>query len=256
MFFLPLRDHPNPEGFRPWVTWLLIAVNVVVYLLLTLPESASLAYGSTTAYDLRVQQWGFRPVAPEGSDVLTSMFLHAGWLHLAGNMLFLWIYGDNVEHRLGRLRYLLAYLGTGAAAVAGHALLNVGSEVPMVGASGAISGVLGIYFLWFKHHRVEVLGVVFPFWFGRIHVPARVLLGAYVVLDNLLPLLTGPGDSVAYGAHLGGFFAGLLAAALIFRGRRPPPGRPDGWRPAPLPGGLQRQSGWGRRVPGRRRPRY
>ncbi len=242
MFFLPLRDHPNPEGFRPWVTWALIAVNVAVFVLAT--STATL------------NAWGFRPGQPEAADVFTSMFLHAGVLHLAGNMLFLWIYGDNVEHRLGHGRFLLAYLATGAAAVAGHAALTPDSLVPMVGASGAISGVLGFYFLWFKHHRVEVLGAVFPFWFGRIHVPARVLLGAYVVLDNLLPLLTTTGGSVAYGAHLGGFFAGIVGAAVVFRGRRPPAGRPPGWRPAPLPGGLERQSGWSKRLPGRKRPRY
>ncbi len=243
---LPLRDHPNPEGFRPWVTWGLIVLNVGVYLAVTVPAGPQ--------YHEVVLRHGFRPAAPGLFDLFTSMFLHAGLMHLAGNMLFLWIYGDNVEHRLGRGRYLLAYLLTGVLATASHAVLNAGSPIPMVGASGAISGILGFYFLWFPRHRVWTLVLIFPFWFGRYLVPARLLLGVFVVLDNLLPMLVTTGSDVAYGAHLGGFVAGLVAAVL-WRSRAP--------RVHPEPPARARQgpvisaSAWqDRKYRGPRRPKY
>jgi hypothetical protein len=140
------------------------------------------------------------------------MFLHANFMHLAGNMLFLWIYGDNCEHRLGRLLYLAIYLLTGAAATLSFALFASGSLTPLVGASGAISGVLGLYFLLFPRNQVKVFILLFPIFFNVILLPARWVLGFYVVIDNLLPFLGGIGSGVAYGAHLGGFFAGLAAA--------------------------------------------
>jgi len=151
-------------------------------------------------------------------------------MHLLGNMLFLWIYGDNVEHRLGRAGYLLSYLATGIAATLGHWALNPGSPFPSVGASGAISGLLGFYFVFFPRNRVRILLPFFPFFFQVIEVPARLVLGFYLVIDNLLPLVVtgGAGTGVAYGAHIGGFAAGLAAAWLLER--RQPSAQPREYR--------------------------
>ena len=121
-------------------------------------------------------------------DLFTSMFMHAGFMHLLGNMVFLWVYGDNVEHRLGRVGFLFSYLLTGIAATLAFAGVAGNSGTPLVGASGAISGVLGLYFLLFPGNRVRVL--VFLGWFiTTIMLPARIVLGIYVVIDNILPLV-------------------------------------------------------------------
>jgi membrane associated rhomboid family serine protease len=242
--FLPIGDEPNPRT-TPLVTYALIAVNVAVYLLLTVPlstEAASPAdplfddyvrflatrfpgapraeiLAQLSAYDLFTFRHGFRPGSPELSDLFASMFLHGGLLHLAGNMLFLYIYGDNVEARLGQAQYLLTYLGTGVLATVFFAVLAPGSQTPLVGASGAISGVLGCYFLWFPQNRIKVLVLLF-YYFNVWRVPARVVLGFYLVLDNILPLLAGGGGGgVAHGAHIGGFAGGLGIAWLMRKER-------------------------------------
>ena len=257
--FLPLGDEPNPRG-TPVVTWTLIGVNVAVFLLVTLPLSTiqpafddpvlvhyvrALAprlsgrmelealLQQVSAYDLVVFAHGFRPAEPSVPALATSMFLHGGFMHLAGNMLFLWIYGDNVEHRLGRWRYLAAYLGTGVLATLSHAALDLDSAVPVVGASGAVSGVLGFYFIWFPRNRVRLWIMLFPFFMNVVYAPARLVLGVYLVVDNLLPLLasraTG-GGGVAYGAHIGGFAAGLAYA--WWSTRREVHARPAEYEPA------------------------
>ncbi|RMF71446.1 MAG: rhomboid family intramembrane serine protease [Acidobacteria bacterium] len=258
--FLPIGDAPNPRT-RPVVTWALIAANVLVYLAM-LPAAARrpdprdpafVAYVETLAaergldrhtlrviaagmseYDLIVYRWGFRPADPSLLTLLTSMFLHGGLMHLAGNMLFLWIYGDNVEHRLGQLGYLLAYLGTGVAAALFDGMIRAGSGIPSVGASGAISGVLGAYFVWFPRNRVRLMVFLFPFLVDVWELPARVVLLVYIVIDNLLPFVItgGRGTGVAYGAHIGGFFAGLVLAWVV---ARLPWGRPAVPRPARRP---------------------
>jgi membrane associated rhomboid family serine protease len=242
--FLPIGDEPNPPG-RAWVNTLLIAANVAIWLFLTFPlshqrieagdagaaeyvrflaDGASsdgefrLAIATANRWDLFVFRHGYRPSEPSAVDLLFAMFLHAGFLHLAGNMLFLWIFGDNVENRLGKVGYLAAWLGTGAAATLTHALFARGSPVPMVGASGAISGVLGAYFLWFPRNRVKVFLAFFPFFMDVVRIPARIVLGIFVVVDNLIPFVfQRTAGGVAYGAHLGGFFAGLALAALLGR---------------------------------------
>ena len=236
--FLPLGDEPNPRGV-PVVTYALLGLNIAVFLLVTLPLSAmrpdfddpllaeyvqalaTLRFSVddvlefVSAYDLIVFSYGFRPSDPDGIALFTSMFLHSGFMHLAGNMLFLWIYGDNVEHRLGRGRFLLAYLGTGVLATSSHAFLDLNSVLPMVGASGAISGVLGFYFVWFPKNRVRLWVMLFPFFMNVIYAPARFVLGMYLVVDNLFPFLVSrglEGGGVAYGAHIGGFLGGLAYA--------------------------------------------
>ena len=242
---LPLSDAPNPGG-RPYVTYTLIALNVLVYVLVSLPlgsqppDTSSPAFrayidvvrdqlpanvpiravlNSLSAYDLFVFEHGYKPAAPQATDLLFSLFLHGGFLHLFGNMLFLWIYGDNVEYRLGRVAYLLWYLATGVAATLFFSLFAPSSSVPLVGASGAISGVLGFYFLWFPRNTVRMFVFLFPFFMNVVAVRARIVLGIYLVLDNLLPfLLAGSsGGGVAHGAHIGGFVAGLAGAWVIDR---------------------------------------
>lgn len=251
---LPIGDSPNPAGFRPYVTWLLIAANVLVYLAYTLPlgvapidptspeaqdylrfleglvPSGQLAAAVQTVsqWDLVVFEYGYRPSTPQALDLFTSMFMHAGFAHLFGNMLFLWIYGDNVEHRLGRLGFLAMYLGTGVAATLSFAWLAGDVDTPLVGASGAISGVLGMYFLCFPRNAVRMLIGFPPIFFNVILLPAWMVLGAYVLFSNLLPLLSGAESSVAYGAHLGGFAAGMaLALPLALAGLAMPGGAPS-----------------------------
>ena len=258
--FLPLGDEPNPRGV-PAVTYALIGVNVAVFLFVTLPLGAVRpalddpalveylrAVGpqlsgrmalerlllQVSAYDLVVFSYGFRPADPGVLALLTSMFLHGGFLHLAGNMLFLWIYGDNVEHRLGPARYLAAYLGAGVLATLSHAALDFGSALPMVGASGAISGVLGFYFIWFPRNRVRLWVMLFPIFMNVVYAPARLVLGLYLIVDNLLPFLVthgAGGGGVAYGAHVGGFVGGLACA--WWSGRREVRRRPADFEPAP-----------------------
>jgi membrane associated rhomboid family serine protease len=258
---VPIGDAPN-ERSVPFVTYALIAANVAVYVLITVPlgavrpdprDPAVAEYVQTmtralgdrvpvrellanlSAYDLFVFAHGFRPAAPSLAALFVSMFLHGGLMHLVGNMLFLWIYGDNVEHRMGRGRYLLAYLGTGVAATLFHAVGDPRSPIPMVGASGAISGVLGFYFIWFPRNRVRLLALLPPFLMDVFEVRARLVLGLYLVADNLLPylLVRSPGG-VAHGAHIGGFIAGLAVAWVM--NRRAVSGRPVEYRhPAAAP---------------------
>lgn len=237
--FLPTGDTPNPRNFTPWVTYTLIGINIAIYLFIALPLTTTgvdprdpllLEYIDAlrprlpggmvpvewlqhiSAYDLYVYAHGYKPAAAQWSDLLYSMFLHGGLLHLLGNMLFLWIYGDNVEHRLGRFGYLLAYLGSGIVATLFFALFARGSMLPLVGASGAISGVLGLYFLLFPRNQVKVFIFLFPFLFDVFLLPARLVLGMFLLIDNLLPFIVGAQSGVAYGAHIGGFLAGTGVA--------------------------------------------
>ena len=249
--FLPLSDTPNPPG-RPYVTWVLMGLNIGVYLFVTLPAlsgkvdlydpllhdylrtlglqgrvTASEVYNHVSAYDLLTFRFGFRPAEFSWLTLFTSLFLHGSLLHLAGNMLFLYIFGDNVEYRLGRIPYLLVYLGCGVAATLFFALFAAGSQVPLIGASGAIFGVLGCYFLWFPRNRVRCFLFLFPFIMTSIYLSARLVLGFYLVIDNLLPFIISgnAGSGIAHGAHIGGFLGGLGLAwglnrsDLLSRGR-------------------------------------
>jgi len=245
----PISDSPNPKG-TAWVNLALIAINVAVFALLAPqmarpadpgdprysayvaalqreggipPAELEAAMQQLSEYDLTVYEYGSRPADPSFVDMLTSMFMHGGLMHLFGNMLFLWIYGNNVEFRLGRILYLLAYLFTGFVAAWGDTLLRPDSNIPAVGASGAISGVLGMYFIWFPHNRVRMLVFLPPFVMQQVELGARLVLGFYIVANNLLPVLlsgAGGGGGVAYGAHIAGFAAGLVLALIgsaIFR---------------------------------------
>jgi len=263
---LPVGDYPNPPKPQ-WMTRILVGINVAVHLFFTMPmerdaltvqdireneqvlqqmwDSQREAYeahgvdvkqwlASLSRYDLFVfETGGYKPGAPSLLALLLCMFLHSGFGHLAGNMLFLWIYGDNVEYRLGKVAYVLWYLATGMVATLSFGFMAGDSLVPLVGASGAISGVLGFYLVWFPHNYVKIF-LFFPF-FGIFPIRAYWVLGIYLVLENLLPALSARGSNVAHGAHIGGFVAGAIIALVynMVRGGRPAPrpDRPGGYRP-------------------------
>ncbi|MEH7827409.1 rhomboid family intramembrane serine protease [Gemmobacter denitrificans] len=206
----PIRDH-NPSGRTAYVTWALIAANVVIFLAYWLPLS-----GDEQALGQFFLTWGLVPAdLTQGGAVgglVTSMFLHGGWMHLAGNMLFLWIFGDNLEDTLGHLGFALFYLVSGLGAAALQVAMDPGSPIPMVGASGAIAGVMGGYILLFPKARVDVL-VIFLIFFRIFAIPAWIVLGLWFALQIGGGLAT-PTDAggVAYWAHAGGFVTGLLLA--------------------------------------------
>jgi membrane associated rhomboid family serine protease len=233
---VPIGDDPRPP--RAPLTWTLIAVDLAVFVLLAVPLMREPAAGEPlaqayvgellrhephlspvrlleelTRYDLLLYRHGYRPAAPSPLALLASLFLHAGWLHLAGNLLFLWIFGPSLERRLGVAGFLALYLATGAAAT-GLTGLVLDTPQPLVGASGAIAGLLGAYFLLLPASRVKVLLALPPFYMKTVPVPARWVLGFYVVVQNFVPLLLGDGGPVAHGVHLAGFAAGLAAGAL------------------------------------------
>ena len=219
---IPLRDDA-PRLATPYMTWFLVALNVVAFLF-----ELSLQPGNRTAFFF---QFGVVPDhitdALTGAGgvskqavfvpVLTSMFLHASWLHLISNMLALWIFGDNIEGYLGHFRYLLFYLGTGVVAAAIHVIFNPSSPVPTVGASGAIAGVMGAYFFLFPSARVLTLVPLLVVFF-TVQLPAWLVLGYWFVVQFLggaaTSLATGSQSAggIAFWAHVGGFVAG---AALI-----------------------------------------
>lgn len=161
--------------------------------------------------------------------IITAMFLHGGWLHIGGNMLFLWVFGDNIEDRLGHLPYLLFYLAAGVAASLVQGLLDTTSVVPVLGASGAVAGVLGAYIVWFPKATVSVVIPFFVLIFIPIPVPAVVMIGIWFLQNLLAGFATlgaaaAPDQGVAWFAHIGGFLFGMLMALLfIRRGRRRAP---------------------------------
>lgn len=170
--------------------------------------------------------------APSWLTIFTSMFMHGGWLHLVGNMLFLWIFGNNVEDSMGRIRFTLFYLIGGALALFAQVAVDPNATVPTIGASGAIAAVLGGYALLYPHARV--LTVVFiVFFFTVIEIPALIMLGIWLFMQFLpafgqlaLPEVGGQGGGVAYFAHIGGFIFGLLAIKLFVARRKPNPRLP------------------------------
>jgi membrane associated rhomboid family serine protease len=229
---IPLRDTIQSRRF-PIVNISLIAFNVLVFL-------AEIALGEAGLYQFIFScglipaqfwqgGWLTRWWAP-----FTSMFIHAGWLHLISNMLSLYIFGDNVEGRIGHFRYLLFYLGSGLAASAAHLLAYAGSEVPTVGASGAIAGVLGAYLVLFPRARVVTLVPIFYF-VRLVQIPAVIYLGFWFVsqlFNGFLGLAAAgrsfQGGGVAWWAHIGGFAFGfaILGIVRLFTQRRSPPPPP------------------------------
>ena len=204
----PIGDDDSTRRTIPVVTYVLIALNVLFF------------FVELSGGDPFIEHWSVVPrrlLANPGSDfptIFTSMFMHAGWLHLGGNMLYLWIFGDNVEDSFGHLKFLIFYLLCGIAATLAQLAFSTGSNVPNLGASGAIAGVLGAYILLFPRGQVKVL-------MGRgvIPMPALVVIGLWIVLQ----LVSGIGSittsaetgGVAYMAHIGGFLAGIILTFLL-----------------------------------------
>jgi len=204
----PIGDDDSGRRTVPLVTYALIALNVLFF------------FAELSGGEAFIQQWSVVPrelianPAGEFPTVFTSMFMHAGWVHLLGNMLYLWIFGDNVEDNFGHLKYLLFYLACGIAATFAQVLVSASSGVPNLGASGAIAGVLGAYILMFPRGQVKVL-------MGRgvIPMPALMVIGLWIVLQ----LISGIGSisqtaetgGVAYMAHIGGFIAGLVLTFVM-----------------------------------------
>src|SRR5687767_807166 len=220
-----IGDDRVQGGPPPLITLGLIALNVVFFLI-------ELSQPSDAALQSFIQAWGVVPreyvtasdlpptiPLPFWTTLFTSMFLHGGWMHLGGNMLYLWIFGDNLEKVMGAVRFLVFYLVCGLAASFAHIAFGSGSTIPAVGASGAISGVLGGYLVLFPRNRVRVLTRG-----GIAHVPAIVVLGFWIFIQFINGLgslaATTETGGVAYMAHIGGFIAGLVLVRLMAAGSR------------------------------------
>jgi membrane associated rhomboid family serine protease len=242
----PIRDH-NPSDRRPWVTYALIAANVGIYLVFwSVYDDARLLGAFFGDYGLIPA----RVLAGEGySTVVTSMFLHAGLLHLGGNMLFLWVFGDNMEDAFGHLGFLGFYLAAGVAAALAQFAMDPGSQVPMVGASGAVAGVLGGYLLLYPRARVDVL-VIIVILIRVIALPAWIVLGIWFALQiggTVAAAGAGTEGGVAFAAHAGGFVAGLALTLPLWlmrggprywtrtHGHPPHPGTRVSQRLTPIP---------------------
>jgi membrane associated rhomboid family serine protease len=242
MPFLPLYDS-NPRVYvrTPWINYGLIGACVFVFMMQV--------SGGDQAYLAMLYSYGFVPVVFSGAETLpaqlqevpafatlvTSQFLHGDWMHLAFNMLFLWVFGDNIEDALGHAKYLAFYLVCGVAAALAHFLFNFASEIPTVGASGAISGVLGAYLILYPRSWVLV-----PFGFIPIMIPAALMLGGWFAFQ-LFSVVDAAGSNVAWWAHIGGFVVGMALVPFVkrevvplFGGRTPPKNlqfnRNGGWR--------------------------
>src|SRR5678815_96654 len=206
----PIGDDDSAERTVPVVTYLLIALNVLFF------------FVELSGGDPFIERWSVVPrrlMANPGADfvtIFTSMFMHGGWVHLGGNMLYLWIFGDNVEDRFGHIKFAIFYILCGLAATAAQLAFSLGSNVPNLGASGAIAGVLGAYILLFPQGRVKVLQ-------GQqvIQMPALVVIGIWIVLQFFSGVgsiaNTAQTGGVAYMAHIGGFVAGFVLT-FLFRG--------------------------------------
>jgi membrane associated rhomboid family serine protease len=212
---LPIGDDDSARRTVPLVTYGLIALNILFFIV------------ELTSGDAFIGKWAFVPsrfLANPGGDFLTlftAMFMHAGWLHLGGNMLYLWIFGDNVEDRFGHIKFIVFYLICGLAATFSQLAFSTGSDVPNLGASGAIAGVLGAYILLFPQGKVRVMQGT-----RVIQMSALIVIGFWIVLQFFSGIGsivgTAQTDGIAYMAHIGGFVAGILLA-LLFRGNRGSP---------------------------------
>jgi membrane associated rhomboid family serine protease len=240
----PIGDENEPGHGLAFVTLAIIGINIAVFLLLQDATETLNAFTAgystvpaeiTTGIDLTRTTNGI-PQAPGPSPIyltlLTSMFMHGGWLHIAGNMLFLWVFGDNVEHRVGPAVFLVFYLIAGVIASLAQVLVEPNSVIPSLGASGAISGVLGAYLIMFPRNRVTVF--LFRF---IVPVPAIVAIGMWAALQFIngfgaVIVSDETSGGVAYMAHIGGFVAGLVAG-LMFRAIFPGPRRPQGLAVSP-----------------------
>ncbi len=219
---IPLRDE-NPTNTTPFINYALVAINVAVFAYQTFlvfdvsPETSNAfmqKLALTPSLLLSPSEWSQMPI-PAPLTMLTSMFVHGGPMHLLGNLLYLWVFGDNIEDALGHLNYLIFYLACGVGAAIAQVMIEPGSTIPMVGASGAIAGVLGAYLV--LHPQAQVLTLVFLVIFVRImYLPASVLLGIWFAIQ-IFSAFTG-GGGVAWYAHIGGFLVGVLLVGTFLGG--------------------------------------
>lgn len=217
---IPLHDD-NPAAITPHVTIAVIAACTLVFLWqLSVSDGERVIFALGVIPAVLVGKANLDPalaMVPPAITVLTSMFLHGGWMHLIGNMLYLWIFGNNVEDAMGHARFIVFYLLSGTAAVFAQSLPDPASTTPMIGASGAISGVLGAYALLYPHARVLVV-IPFGFYLHTTRLPAAWVLGFWFAMQLLSDVLAGTqGGGVAFRAHLGGFLAGALLIPLFKR---------------------------------------
>ncbi len=223
--FFPFKDN-NPTRTFPFITIALIVMNVFIffYTLVSISDlegykNIVYSYGAVPSYLLSLKQ--VQPIHPS-LTIFTSMFMHGGLLHLAGNMLYLWIFGDNIEDTLGHFGFLVFYLACGIAAAYAHAITSPSSMMPMIGASGAVSGVLGAYLLLFPRARVYTL-LFFIVFFQVITLPAFFVIGFWIVIQLFNGLASngaaGQGG-VAWFAHVGGFLFGLFIIKVLYRRKR------------------------------------
>ncbi len=224
---IPIRDI-NPTQRFAIITAVLIVINCAVYLYeVMLGGDAGETFIAAFALIPR-NLFSSHPtgqIIPAGATLITSMFLHGGLLHVAGNMLYLWIFGNNVEDSMGRIRFIVFYFLCGVIAAYGHAALNPRSAVPMIGASGAISGVLGAYLMLYPRARVQTL-LIFGFFVRTVEIPAMFVLGFWFFLQFISAVLSsGSGPGVAWFAHIGGFLAGIALIGLFKKRREPFGGR-------------------------------
>jgi hypothetical protein len=211
---IPIRDD-NPTHSVPIITYLLIALNIIFFIFQTMLGSSNEQF---------IYQYALIPAEVTttlslGSmfNIFTSMFMHAGFVHLGGNMLYLWIFGDNVEDRLGKGRYLFFYILGGTIASLAHIITNPGSQIPTVGASGAIAAVLGAYLVLFPKQKVLTL-IPLGFWLRMTMLPASIVLGVWFLFQFFQGVLSlgGPDiGGVAFWAHIGGFVSGVLLGLLL-----------------------------------------
>lgn len=219
---IPLHDD-NPIQITPYLTIILIAVNIFAFFYeMSLGPAAELfiyRFGAIPAVIFGNESLPPEvEVIPPLATLMTSMFLHGGLMHLAGNMLYLWIFGNNIEEAMGRGRFLLFYIACGLIAAFSHALTDTHSVVPMIGASGAISGILGAYILLYPHAQVLVL-IPLGFFMRLVYIPAGFALGLWFFLQILSGGFTAGrgGGGVAWFAHIGGFVAGMALVSVFKR---------------------------------------
>jgi len=219
---IPLKDDIRSQG-RPIVNYSIIGLNCLVFLyqyLITDPQWFIMKYG-TIPYEI-VHGIDLPPFSsfPVHFNLIFSMFIHGGFLHIAGNMLFLWVFGDNVEDAFGKWRYIIFYIISGICGSLLHILVGANSKIPAVGASGAISGVLGAYAILYP--RARVLALVPVFYFLRImYLPAFAFIGIWFFYQLIYAASSGvAGGGVAWFAHIGGFIAGIVMGSTIKRRRR------------------------------------
>lgn len=218
----PFKDD-NPTQTTPFITIAIITVNILAYLWEILSPAGEkyiiYNYGAIPSGLLSFEKTqALHPMV----TVFSSMFLHGGLLHIGGNMLYLWIFGNNIEDRLGHFRFLIFYIVSGIIASYAHAISSPSSTVPMIGASGAVSGVLGAYILLFPHARVHTL-IFFGFFIQVVKIPALIVIGFWAIIQVVNGILSQgllPQSGVAWLAHIGGFLTGLLTIKIWLPKRR------------------------------------